>query len=103
MPIANISSARIASSALSEATCEHCNTYNMMKIPAGAGEPLLTVTGDCNTGVDPRGCRGAVARLYAPLTFRSRSPRVRGSLMERADALAQVGSIPARVTSVNVV
>ena len=64
-------------------------------IPACAGEPSATRTGDMMRWVYPRVCGGAQPTSSSPSSKRGLSPRVRGSRDLEVSAVGQQGSIPA--------
>ena len=64
-------------------------------IPAHAGEPQFGQRGVPGRQVDPRARGGARATASMRSACSGRSPRTRGSLNDRLDALRQRGSIPA--------
>ena len=64
-------------------------------IPAGAGEPCLTVTPACMGGAYPRGCGGTWQTWMILAGRGGLSPRVRGNPGVRRSALVAGGPIPA--------
>ena len=65
-------------------------------IPARAGEPPSARTAETMCRVDPRACGGANMPLRGRYLVRGRSPRVRGSRLDRWLEVIVLGSIPAR-------
>ena len=64
-------------------------------IPAGAGEPQTGPILSSWWRVYPRGCGGAYGVAITKLRAAGLSPRVRGSLVCRTNAMVRDGSIPA--------
>ena len=64
-------------------------------IPAGAGEPALSIWALSCVRVYPRGCGGAPCIKRFPNQTSGLSPRVRGSLPRMCKTRAMRGSIPA--------
>ena len=74
----------------------HCPPLRLFRsIPAGAGEPHVSVGIGEQQAVYPRGCGGANVSIVCAVNSGGLSPRVRGSRASRLDAGTATRSIPA--------